>query len=292
MIAKDEDGWEWAEDYLTRFPDEVKRWSRYFRQAKASDFIPAGVIDTANRVIKKARKEDVGRPEEYRIAKAIMRDARNHSNALVFSNAEAPFFLNRSNARFYRLLIKTVDEHTDPTWTTPRQPTAMAWNSDTFVQEVLELMAKLDELAGPDTLRSFIGNPAHRQLTTWLAQTCQELRRTDAKRPDSEVVQRLREELERGTFEKPIRKALAAPKATTAALTATMLSTIDVLQNGGSIVGLAGYGLSVLLGGYAAMQQLGLARSKYNGPQWPFIRAYGTSPTPELVRHLQHTLNR
>jgi hypothetical protein len=292
MIADDEDGWQWAEDYLARFPDEVARWSKYFRQAKASDFIPAGVLDTANRAVGNPRTDDIGRPKEYRIAKAIMRDARNHSVALVFSTAEAPFFLNRSNARFYRLLMRTVDDHADPAWTAPRQPRAVAWNSDTFVHDVLELMARLDGLAGPHTLRSFIGNPAHRQLTRWLADVCHELRRTEAERPDGELVHRLHEELQRGTFEKPIRKALAAPKSTAAALTASIMSTIDLLHDGAGVIGYAGYGLSVLLGGYAALQQLGLAASKYSGPQWPFIRAYGTSPTPELVRHLRHALER
>lgn len=291
-VSGEEDGWEWSSQYLEEHPDEIDFWYSAFCSAKADETIPRGVLENADRVRMTPRAEDRRRPEPYRVASAILRDARNHVQALEFSKAQAPVFLHRADPEFYRMVGRARDENQQPAWAVRAEQDPLSGHADAIVGQLLEVLNRLNDISQGDPLHRFIAGPGHTELAKWSSSICAGLKQVDARRVDGVVVRELREALRRGVFKTPIREIFASPTVQTAGILGFVFAALDVFINGASSYGRASIGLSAVPIVALTLRQMGWLSSPFDGPQWPFLYVYGTAPTKEHLRHLDRVLRR
>jgi hypothetical protein len=284
LVAPPEDGWDWAGDFLTRNPSQVRVLHRAITGKRAAEQFPTGVLEAVKRY----------GPSPEEVATAVLRDARNHGQAIRLAKAEVPFLLGSGDSRFMRLLARVgvEEEATEPPVTSAPSRRAEQHLSELSGQ-LLQVLGYLDMAQRkPESLRAFMAGEGHQVLVAWFRMLCERVKRTDPRHVEREVAEALKTELARGQFPKPLHDLLgASSRATMSASIGGLASDVIELQAGPTnLMRIAGFAPSAFLLGHGALKALGYIPTDYDGPQWPYLYAFGSRATRRQARRMRRML--
>jgi hypothetical protein len=285
LVAPPEDGWDWAGDFLARNPGQVKVLHREITGPAAAEQFPKGVIEAVSRY----------GPSPEKVVLAVLRDARNHGQAIRLANAEVPFLLRSGDSRFMRLLAKVrVEEEATPS-PLPSAPSPRVERPLSELSgQLLHVLGYLDMARRkPESLHAFMAGQGHQVLVAWFRMLCERVKRTDPRNVEREVVEALKAELAGGRFPHPLHDLLGASDRATMAAAAAGLAgdVVDLQLDPANLMGIAGFAPSAFLLGHGALKALGYVRTEYNGPQWPYLYAFGARASPRRARRMRKMLD-
>jgi hypothetical protein len=234
-VAPDEDGYQWAEQFINENPGSVNTLYSTFRKDESTSpgaptQIPEG---TRQRARRRAR-------DRYAVAVEILRDARNHGLAVHVAGARVPFLLAAGDSRFMRLLSHVLVETSPPPEPQPElHGQRVRQSQEDAVRQLVRLLTYLEaSQRKPITLGQFLNSEAHSQLVDFVRYVCRRIEQDDPRRVDGIVARELRRQLEAGEFRTRWSDAFGPPAliATTAVGAATGMFGLAL---GGPLVGIA-----------------------------------------------------
>lgn len=265
IIAEDESGQGWAERTLSADPGQVDFWQGVLGRPDVEDYVPGGTLEAITR-----ERMD---PETATLR--ILRDARNHGQAVNDADAEAPFLLSRTDTRFLDIL---TDGRFGPAGAPTALPAARSASMDALAEQLLGVLARLDEYRDHPSLPRFIGGDGHRELIEWFV-TYKQMIQNGSTIDDNALMRDLAQKIrqaERGGFGKAFEGTFARLMTVVTAVGATGAAVqVGQDQNPLNIIGVACEAMA--LGG-AAASAYGLVAGSYDGPQWPYLFSDGTKP--------------
>lgn len=282
LAARDEGGRVWAEDYIDSHPGEVDRWYRIGHGRQARDRIPAGTYEAVLRV-----------PDDRRqVARAVLRDAYNHGQAIIDAGADCPVLLAPSDARFLKI-ISSVPADGNPTAGIgeQRRLARTHHNLGTLTRTLVEDLGKLEPHRAD--LADFIGHEGHTLLVAWFAALAEEVKREDPRRVDEKASRALRDGLAGGRFDGFSTAGLGRRLAPTMdfAAAAVGVSTaalgVALSQDALGVLGMLACAYDV---GNGLGKHLGWIPAQFDGPQWPFLYMYGQQATQRRRREVLQRL--
>ena len=270
IVAPPEDGYDWADALITEDPQEIHTASRLL----LDDRVPAGTRERVRRL--------GGAVSPERIAREVLRDARNHAQACELAGAKVPF-LDQHDAEFLGLLEKGTGQ-------TSTQTTQESAVESDLTNAMVAMLEGLDRLQKPSTLRSFLGSEPHRELATWLNLLAEEASKAEAARPDKLLPLHLYQDIDSGVQPSALRDIVGIPKTRVEQSEASfgfLLSVVGLALDPSGVLGLAGMGVYIIRIVRRLAQRLGFARPDYRGPQWPFLYAFGRPPNTQELEALR-----
>jgi hypothetical protein len=298
VAAPAEDGWRWAKDYLEDHPGQVARWNRLARGKAAASKVPAGTLQAAFR--------HAG-DDPVELAKAILRDAYNHGQAIRLSGAEVPFLLSATDRRFLDILGETVDParrtanqrrgskaHTNPA-VLPAAPPPIDETSAKLAAQLLDVLRLLD-IGAPGTRRGrdldrFLRGDGHQQLVEWLRRMCTVLKQTDARNLDNAVATALQADLSGREFARPLRDMIRQPVATSVGAVGLATTVMTYAIDPTGVLSTAGILTAAVQVAEGLFRALGYIPASFTGPQWPFLYTYGSLAKKRQMAHLLNVLS-
>jgi hypothetical protein len=280
-IASDERGVGWADEYVEKNPSSVAAIAEILTGPDAESNMPIGVVASA----RKHAQDPEG------LAKRILRDAYNHSEAIAVAGSRTPFLLQQRESSFLQLLRTLCEsEKFDGPSHTPSRTLSMQEMAD-LTQEVLSVLRHLDSARRTTSLNQFVANEGHQLLATWLSEICQELVEDEANNVRGKVVRSLQRDFDTGRLENSLKDVLTNRDAIIG-WTGDITSTIDpALSRELKVLGLVGL-LAGVYGLQRNIRQLaGFAPGHYSGPQWAFLYTFGTRATGRSHRIMRNVLD-
>ena len=286
-IVQDADGYEFAQRVLgpdgepVAAPAIYRRVLRLFR----AGHVPSGTAQKAARAAGQARG---ARAKRRATAREILRDARNHMEAIRLSNAAVPFWSLEDGA-FFALLEE------EPRATAPERPGADAAEREALVafwRYSLELLTRLERvapsgetIARPDRLDRFLRSEAHAELCAWLGLQADNARFMRADAVPAYLLSVLRQDLPATRGKRDPAHVFSLPRDQLWRLHAELSQLVQLISTAadpGNVLGIVALTLWVIQIG----QRL-LVPPTYPGSHWPFFYAFGDSPSPERVARLR-----
>jgi hypothetical protein len=291
VAAPPEDGWTWAENHLDDDPGQVARWNRLARSKTAASKIPAGTLQAAFR--------HAG-DDPVELAKAILRDAYNHGQAIRLSGAEVPFLLSATDRRFLDVLGKTASPSRRAASRSrgtmaqagPAEPLPIDETSAELAAQLLDVLQLLD-IGAPGTRRSkdldkFLRGDGHQNLVAWLSRMCSLLKQTDARNLDNAVITALQADLSGGELARPLRDMIRQPVATSVGAIGVATTVMTYAIDPTGALSTTGFLTAAVQAAMGLFRALGYVPVSFTGPQWPFLYTYGS---PAKKRQMAHLLN-
>jgi hypothetical protein len=271
IVAAPEAGWQHADEYLQANPDQVRPWARILRSKTASDKLPPGTLETAQRHIAEAGAVEAG-------VRSVIRDVWNHGAAYQLSHAKVPF--NRPDHDRFMKLLATV-KGADPAAPTPpshREQKLIDRDLAVATEELFEALGYLSEPGGFD-LKKFLKHDGHESLVGWFDSYCDEIKRTKPQTVDGEVVRKLATLISSGEFEAGLKAIRKHPILSGVNGSGLAIGIISTIVDPTSVLGILGLGASVFALGAGFSQLIGLVPPNYTGTQWPYLFTYGKAAT-------------
>jgi hypothetical protein len=205
-VIPPEDGYEWADEHLGEDERRVKTWYDRYRRSPRS--LPSGTLDTIARNVAKAA--ETGEDVRYAVARTILRDGRNHGQALQAAGADISVHLSKVSVDFMRILN---DESGRPAVLPQRgaEPIPSEAMSAELARQTAELLRWLRDAAGtgPMNLREFLRQDVREEILDWLGKLCNEYRLHSPAVLDGVVLAQLEHDLARGRFSRRCGPAVA-----------------------------------------------------------------------------------
>jgi len=266
IIAGDEPGQAWAEQALSADPGQVDFWQEVLARPDVEDYVPGGTLEAITREQMDAETATL----------RILRDARNHGQAVNDADAEVPFLLSRTDTRFLDIL---TDGRLGPGGVPATLPSSRSASTDGLAEQLLGVLARLDECRDQPSLPKFMAGNGHKELIEWLA-SYKSLIQNGSTIDDNALMRDLAHELRRARRGGP-GKALEdryARLMTVVGAVAAAGTTVQLVQEQSplNILGVACE--AIALGGTAA-RAYGFVAGSYDGPQWPYLFSNGTKPS-------------
>jgi hypothetical protein len=300
VVVPPEQGYDFADAYLDKYPEEVARWQRILVNKKSRQAIPGGTREAALR--------DVDEPALA--ARRILRDAYNHGQAIAYSEANAPLIVQHTHTQFLRILADAPplrDEADASSVVTMRESQQVSKPTDLQLSivtaQLLEILAELDiharDRGEVDSLDRFIRGQGRRDLMRWLEGICALLKQTQARELNRLLLNQLRSDLKDSRFSN-IMEGIAHKKDEATLAVVGMASTVlGLATDPASLAALNSAGVATLMGltasaypvGKGLMRQLGYAPAEFTGPQWPFLYTYGTRARRRQLKQLRYVLD-
>jgi hypothetical protein len=270
IIAPEEEGYTWADEYLSQYPEESLKWYRRTRRKDASKTIPGGTLEAVQ----------VLGTDHVTVARRILRDAFNHGRALLESQARVPILQSFTHRRFIELLAKAPpvegESRQPPARRVSKEPTLEGLSAMTG--ELAQVLGQLDLQRGPDPkrLRRFLRGSGHRQLVAWMSEMCTEYERHRQQIVDGVILDRLEQELGRASVEGITQGIRNNPDEKGVGAVGVVGTIVGAATGGIGVAAALCIGASVYLAGKGLARELGYAPSAFDGPQWPFLYTYGS----------------
>lgn len=301
-VVSPERGYEWADQYLSEHPEEVARWHSVLRNKSRRQAIPGGTREAALR--------DIDQPAIA--ARRILRDAYNHGQAISYAEVDAPFLAQFIHRRFMRILAEEPPLHGTSTQAQPSGPYADSGRDlglGELTAQLLELLAQLDiharRRSDPDSLDGFIHGQGRKELMPWMKNMCIALRGHKPQELNGKLIEQLSYQLGTSNFSGILRQLLHRKDEVAFGTIGIVGTAYDIqsdpqaflnfLQGSFSNVPDIMLLLSVTASAYplgkGLVRQLGFAPSEFNGPQWPFVYAYGTRAKRKQLKELRYVLD-
>jgi hypothetical protein len=232
-----------------------------------SSEIPPGTLATAVR-----EGDDI-----HDRAKVVLRDAYNHADAMATTTAETAILLG-PGVFSRRVAAIYAEEMASDAGAGP----ALADSSSVVTAaelsgQLVDLLAKLEALGPPADLRSFMKGRGHRELIEWYRGAFHLLVGSDPRELNKQLVDHLREDMERGEFGSGSRAERVVDGVSLAIAGKGVMEGAELLV----LLGLALDAYPVLK---RAARKLDLADADFSPTQWPFRYLWGTG-----ARHGRHT---
>lgn len=188
-VAPPELGKTWAKGHVDENGDLVAKVAKVLKRSQPEKHIPIGVLETARRYDN----------DPLRTVQHILRDVRNHGDAIALSGAQAPFFLSPQDSQFLRWIDSAVES--------PSPPPAAQRNLDhaALAAQLLALLRTMEMCGGATDLRRFVGSAEHQELADWYASICQCVALERPKSLEDKVSRELNRTLEQGRLQNKFR---------------------------------------------------------------------------------------
>jgi hypothetical protein len=265
IIAEDEPGQAWAERTLSADPGQVEFWQRVLEKPDVEDYVPSGTLEAITR-------EQMD-PESATLR--ILRDARNHGQAVNDAGAEVSFLLSRTDTRFLDILTAGRFARAGLPADLPVRSAA----TDALAEQLLGVLARLDEHRSRPNLPAFIASDGHTELIDWLV-TYKMMIQHGSTIDDNALVRDLARKL-RQAKRSGFGKAFAGRYARLMTLVCTAGATGAAVQltQERSLLNILGVACEAVALGGAAAGAYGWVAGSYDGPQWPYLFTSGARPT-------------
>ncbi|WP_200216757.1 hypothetical protein [Micromonospora coerulea] len=265
IIAEDEPGQAWAERTLSADPGQIEFWQEVLDRPDVEDYVPGGTLEAITR-------EQMD-PETATLR--ILRDARNHGQAVNDADAEVPFLLSRTDTRFLDILTAGRFGRAGVAADLP----VRSASTDALAEQLLGVLARLDECRGHPSLPKFIAGDGHKELIEWLV-TYKMMIQHGSTIDDNALMRDLAQKLrqaKRSGFGKEFdgRYARLMTLVGTAGATG---ATVQLVQEQ-SPLNILGVACEAIALGGAAAGAYGWVAGSYDGPQWPYLFSNGTKPS-------------
>lgn len=277
IVADDEPGQSWAERTLASDPGQVDFWREVLDRPDVAEYVPGGTLEAIER-------EGMD-PEAATLR--ILRDARNHGQAVRDTGAEVPFLLSRADTRFLEILSATRFAGAQ------RQDVAgllRAASTDALAAQLLEVLRRLDESRDDHSVLPFIRRKGHDELIDWLVtfKTMVEGGSTiDQHALLRDLALRVRQSRRTG-FSKSFDGSIAAAMTMIGAVGVTG-SAVQLAQEQ-SLLNILGVAVEGALALTNSVRALGMVEGSYDGVQWPYLFTHGRQATRKtramLLDHL------
>lgn len=298
VVAPDEDGWRWAEEYLKSKPEQITRWSRIAHSKKPEDKVPAGTLQAAFRY---------AGDDPAKFAQAILRDAYNHGDALKQSGADVPFLLSPTDRRFLDILGETAAPERRAANRRGGRKTNVGLavrsaehppideTSTELAKQLLDLL-KIFDIGAPAMRRGrnldrFLRGDGHQHLVGWLSQLCGFLKQVDARNLDSAVVVALQADLRGAEIAKPLRDMIRHPVATSVGAIALATTVMSYVVDPTDPLAITGLLAAAVQGSGGMFRDLGYIPASFAGPQWPYLYTYGSQANKRQIANMLNMLN-
>ena len=288
-IAPVEEGNQLASDYLSAHPEEIPRWTGVLKRRPLT--IPS---ETRENALRHLENKDTAAAVHR-----ILRDAYNHGQAIAFSGADAPVFVEDLHREFFKKLSEAppldgdlIEETTEQA---QRNPDGMAsgLHLSGVADAQMRLLNGLDVVArnhgNVDSLDRFIRGQGRQDLMSWMQRVCQALKYQKPSEVDGALIERLREDLGDDISRSRMQSLLANAD--------DVVSAVGLVS---AAAGMAGYptGAFQVAGVVAGGVPVGKALVRYamgaphtfTGPRWPFLYVYGTKPRKKQRDELKYKL--
>lgn len=286
VIALPETGYDWADQYLSAHPEEVKRWHGIAKSKARRQKLPGGTRQAIEAVL----------DDPLAVARRILRDAHNHGRAIYESQSHAPFLLQTTYRDFLKVLAEApMGSGEDPSRDDASPPESQI---DTrlsgLTAQLMEILRELDVHGrgtnSPDRLKAFLASEAHGELAQWMEQMCLLLRFTDPSNVDGLLLADLRKRLADATFKGQLRSLLDRKDETTVCTVGLVTGLVGLLTDPTGAATILGIAASVYPLGKGLARELGYAPATFSGPQWPFLYAYGSEARKRQLISLKNAL--
>ncbi len=288
VIAREEKGYEWAEDYLSEHPQESTKWYRRATNASAAATIPGGTLQAVRRL----------GGDRVAVARRILRDAYNHGGALAESGARVPILQSFTHRKFVEVLSQAPPLESGggkPPAPVPKSGTAPQMEGlSAMTGELARLLAELDLQGPPDPrrLRRFLRGSGHRDLVTWMSGICTEYEQHRPRDVDKVVFDRLKQELGRASFESFTQGLRRHPDDAGIGAIGAVAGVVGMATAGVGWVPALALGAAVYPVGKGLVRELGFIPAAFDGPQWPFLYTYGRAARKGQLESMRASIER
>jgi hypothetical protein len=255
--------------------------------ADVEDRIPSGTLEAI-------RTEEMS-PEAATIR--ILRDARNHGQAVQDSLAETPFLLSRSDTRFLGILTdvrfaargQQIDG-SPAVGASNQNQTALA--TDALAAQLLEILRRLDECSNDHSLMPFIRRGGHGEMIAWLVRLKAQIEGGcifDEQALLRDLVLQVTQAKHQGLrdmFSGGLGVAMTAVGAAGVANTIT-----QAVQDANNLLNILGVALEAMLAGHGTLKAMGYVEGSFGGPQWPYLYTAGSKANRVRKRQLIDNLS-
>ncbi|MEV4619121.1 hypothetical protein AB0J74_10510 [Asanoa sp. NPDC049573] len=276
-VAPDAGGRQWAAGFLDEHPEQLGFWEGVIVGDRPQDRIPAGTFESIQKM-----PWDPRGAVEY-----LLGSARNHGQALANAGSEMDFLLRPADARFLNLMAQArIDGQPAVGPPAPRQ--APEPGQEQFLAaQLLEVLARLDDVRGRGGLMRFIGNGGHAELVAWFRTVADLLKGTDPTRFEGELLRHLQNEVRKGS-RRGLGSLLDGPPSVVTSVVGAAGVAVDGLQvaQDASVMNLLGVAISTFMIGAGLCQRLGWVGGSFTGIQWPYLYTYGKAPNKDRQTRL------
>ncbi len=286
VVAPEEKGYEWADEYLSEHPGQASEWFARATRKGAAKTIPGGTLEAIH---------ELG-DDRVAVARRILRDAYNHGRALLESRARVPILQSFTHRKFLEVLaqapaIEEGEEGRRP----PADEKPQASQVDdlaAMTRELVQILATLDLKGPPDSkrLHRFLRSSGHRELIAWMSGICTEYERHRPQIVDGLLLERLQQELDRAPFYALAQEVRQHPDELGVGAVGLVAAIVGAATGGIGVAAVLGIGASVYPAGKGLARELGFIPSTFNGPQWPFLYTTGHGARKRQPRKVQDAL--
>jgi hypothetical protein len=289
VIAPEEHGYDWADNYLFQHPEESLKWYRRARRKDASATIPGGTLKAVR---------DLGE-DRVAVARRILRDAYNHGRALLESGARVPILQSFTHRKFVEVLAQappSAGGTTGPQTPVAGTDRAQLDGVSSMTGELVKILTALDLQGDPDPKRldRFLRGAGHRELVRWMSDICAEYERHRQQVVDAVILDRLEQELGHASFDSFTQGLKRRPDDAGVGAVGLVAGIVGIATAGIGWLPALGLGATVYPVGKGLVRELGLIPAGFDGPQWPFLYTYGGAARKgqlETIRNALATLN-
>lgn len=287
IVTENEPGQEWAEAAIDGNSAQIDFWQDILKSEDVAGRIPPATLE--------AIREQGLDPEAAAIR--ILRDARNHGQAIQDARADTPFLLSPTDAQFLEILAKAHSIHRseDPTMSTAAaepEPDRTLDVTNMLAAQLMDILEQLDDCRGRRGLTQFFKH-GHEELVAWLIELKVYFSGHHPVTAENELLQALVFKL-RQSKRDGLRTALfdGAPALLLTGLGAAS-ATNDIVQTmgDGSLQNLLGLAFDALLLGLGTLKTLGFVEGAYEAPHWPYLYTYGKKANRRRRRCLLDNLS-
>lgn len=271
VIAPEEEGYDWADNYLSQHPEESSRWYKRACRKDASQTIPGGTLEAVR---------ELG-TDHVAIARRILRDAYNHGRALLESRARVPILQSFTHRKFVEVLAQAPPtEEETAAWHTRVSDTSRAPRLDdlsAMTGELVKILVALDLQGHPDPKRldRFLHGSGHRDLVAWMSGMCNEYELHQPQVIDAFILDRLKQDLGRASFDSFVQGLKRRGDDASVGAVGVVAGIVGLATGGVGWLPALGLGAAVYPVGKGLVRELGFIPAAFDGPQWPFLYTYG-----------------
>ncbi|OXM42790.1 hypothetical protein CFP75_41345 [Amycolatopsis alba DSM 44262] len=285
LACPPEKGWDWADEYLAKKPEDSDRWSRLSKVRNGHMLIPSQIRDRALAY----------GGDNYLAARQILRDAHNHGQALVDSGAEVPFLLSETDVKYLNVIATTpCASNAIPvfTRTASDNPTK---SMTAITAQLVELLQVLDIHAPSNgegrRLSKFVHGEGHKLLVSWISSVCRLMRDTNPRAIDGTILNLLRDDLGRAEMTRPINELIRRKDEGAVGLVGMVSMIAGLITDPIGVATIGGVLAQVYPVGKGLSRQLGYAPANFTGEQWPFLYTYSRRANRKSLKRMRHLLD-
>lgn len=279
ILASEADGLEWAKQLIQEEPERIDPiWER---------------IETKRIPMVSLKRIQQYTGDKEKSVLQVLSDVRNHTKAIHDIDADLPFLLHENDSRFFRFLEKSGANKLPQKKQFFQQGTQLH-----LIQESDRLLSYIKHPEKFSSLDDFIGSEAHKDLAKWLHSTVNLAQfYWSRQRLRAFMVGQLRHDIEQRKPTDNPWDIIGSSRLEKMVNVGGLITGIASLFFGGlafdpstalSIGGLITNTVPILTG---ISGRLGILRTNYNGPQWPYLVRFNRNPKKQDIGEVKAILD-